>query len=84
MAKAVSSPAADARRRNRSRSRRATAIEPQKDCPLKVSGNLEIASGTGHTLDRCAQTWLCRCGQSQNKPYCDGSHRKSGFVADGA
>jgi CDGSH-type Zn-finger protein/uncharacterized Fe-S cluster protein YjdI len=61
----------------------ALAIEPQKDGPLKVSGNLEIVSGTGHTLDRCEQTWLCRCGQSQNKPYCDGSHRKSGFVADG-
>jgi CDGSH-type Zn-finger protein/uncharacterized Fe-S cluster protein YjdI len=62
----------------------AVAIEPQKDGPLKVSGNLEIVSGTGHTLDRAEQMWLCRCGQSLNKPYCDGSHRKSGFVADGA
>lgn len=60
------------------------AIEPQQNGPLKVAGNLEVVSGTGHTLARVTETWLCRCGHSQNKPYCDGSHRKVGFVADGA
>ncbi|GAB3095802.1 CDGSH iron-sulfur domain-containing protein [Lysobacter terrae] len=60
------------------------AVEPQKNGPLKVTGNLEIVSGTGHTLDRVTETWLCRCGHSKNKPYCDGSHRKVGFEADGA
>ena len=59
-------------------------VEPQKNGPLKVIGNLEIVTGTGHTIDRVTETWLCRCGQSQNKPYCDGSHRKAGFEADGA
>lgn len=57
-------------------------IEPQKDGPLKVIGNLEVVSGTGHTINRVTETWLCRCGHSQNKPFCDGSHRKVGFVAD--
>jgi len=57
-------------------------VEPQKDGPLKVTGNLEVVSGTGHTINRLAETWLCRCGHSQNKPFCDGSHRKVGFVAD--
>jgi len=56
-------------------------IDPQKDGPLKVSGNLEIVSGTGHTLNRVIETFLCRCGHSKNKPYCDGSHRKVGFVS---
>jgi CDGSH-type Zn-finger protein len=59
-------------------------IDPQRNGPLKVTGNLEIVSGTGHTVDRVTETWLCRCGQSKNKPYCDGSHRKAGFEADGA
>jgi len=57
-------------------------IDPQKDGPLKVSGNLEIVSGTGHTVNRVAETFLCRCGQSRNKPYCDGSHRRVDFLAD--
>lgn len=60
----------------------ALRIEPQKDGPLKVTGNLEVVSGTGHTVDRVTETWLCRCGHSQNKPFCDGSHKRVGFVAD--
>ena len=59
-------------------------VEPQRNGPLKVTGNLEIVSGTGHTVDRVTESWLCRCGHSRNKPFCDGSHRKSGFEADGA
>ena len=50
--------------------------------PLKVVGNLEVVSGTGHTVNRVTQVFLCRCGQSANKPYCDGSHNAAGFVAE--
>jgi CDGSH-type Zn-finger protein len=50
-----------------------------KDGPLKVSGPLEIVSGTGRTVQRTSETWLCRCGGSANKPYCDGSHARLGF-----
>ncbi|HSR65514.1 MAG TPA: CDGSH iron-sulfur domain-containing protein [Xanthomonadaceae bacterium] len=60
------------------------AVEPTRDGPLHVTGNLEVVSGTGHTVNRVTETWLCRCGRSNNKPYCDGSHRKAGFRADGA
>ena len=54
-------------------------ITPLKDGPLHLKGNLEICSGTGRTINRTQEAWLCRCGASQNKPYCDGTHRKIGF-----
>ncbi|OYY92062.1 MAG: hypothetical protein B7Y45_00815 [Sphingomonas sp. 28-66-16] len=54
-------------------------IEPQRDGPLAVTGNLEMCAGTGRTFDRVTSVWLCRCGGSANKPYCDGTHRRIGF-----
>lgn len=58
------------------------SIDPQPNGSVKVSGNLEVVTGTGRTVNKVTQTWLCRCGQSANKPYCDGSHKAAGFVAD--
>ncbi|MGC3962901.1 MAG: CDGSH iron-sulfur domain-containing protein [Rhodocyclaceae bacterium] len=54
-------------------------VDPVPNGPLHVTGNLEIVSGTGKTINRVTETWLCRCGHSANKPYCDGSHAKVGF-----
>jgi CDGSH-type Zn-finger protein len=59
-------------------------LTPQLDGPLQVSGNLELLSGTGRTVARVTETWLCRCGQSKNKPFCDRSHIAAGFQAAGA
>ncbi|MDB5524438.1 MAG: hypothetical protein JWM58_2201 [Rhizobium sp.] len=56
-------------------------VSPQPNGPLLVTGRLEIDSGTGRNVARVEKTWLCRCGHSQNKPYCDGSHKAVGFVA---
>jgi CDGSH-type Zn-finger protein/uncharacterized Fe-S cluster protein YjdI len=47
--------------------------------PLLVSGNVEIVSGTGRTIDRCMKAALCRCGGSANKPFCDGTHKTNSF-----
>ena len=55
---------------------------PQKDGPLKVSGNLELCAGGGRVVQRGTTAYLCRCGHSQAKPFCDGSHKAAGFVAD--
>ena len=57
-------------------------VQPTPNGSLKVTGNLEIVSGTGRTVNRVTQVFLCRCGQSKNKPYCDGSHKAAGFEAD--
>lgn len=54
-------------------------ITPQTDGPLAVRGNMEIISGTGRMVAREQNVRLCRCGQSANKPYCDGTHAKVGF-----
>ena len=55
------------------------AVDPQLDGPLKVSGNLEITSGTGRVVARLTGARLCRCGASATKPFCDGSHARIGF-----
>jgi CDGSH-type Zn-finger protein len=57
-------------------------LTPKKDGPLYFSGNLELVSGTGRTVNRLREAWLCRCGRSNNKPYCDGTHKKTGFRSD--
>jgi len=55
------------------------AIDCQLNGPLKVRGNLEITSGTGRVVSRGVTAFLCRCGGSNNKPFCDGTHSKIGF-----
>jgi len=48
--------------------------------PVHCAGPLALRDAAGHT-SFSDQTFLCRCGGSQNKPYCDGTHRKIGFVS---
>jgi CDGSH-type Zn-finger protein/uncharacterized Fe-S cluster protein YjdI len=55
------------------------AVDPQTNGPLRVRGNLEILSGTGRAVARVTSAYLCRCGASANKPFCDGTHAKIGF-----
>lgn len=57
-------------------------IAPLPNGSLKITGNLELVSGTGRTFDKVTKVFLCRCGQSKNKPYCDSSHKAAGFLAD--
>jgi CDGSH-type Zn-finger protein/uncharacterized Fe-S cluster protein YjdI len=55
------------------------AIDPLTDGPLQVRGNMEIISGTGRVVARVESARLCRCGASNTKPFCDGSHERVGF-----
>lgn len=54
-------------------------VSPLPDGPLLVTGNLEVVTGTGRTINRVTKVALCRCGNSANKPYCDGTHARIGF-----
>ena len=54
------------------------SLHVQPDGPLHVRGRLELVDGDGATTTP-TRIALCRCGASQNKPFCDNSHRKVGF-----
>jgi len=54
-------------------------IEFKKDGPIRISGNLTINAGSGRTAWQGTMAVLCRCGESTNKPFCDGTHRKIGW-----
>jgi len=58
------------------------AVDPLTDGPYQVRGNLEITSGTGRVVARVQSAKLCRCGGSNTKPFCDGTHQKIGFRSD--
>lgn len=57
-----------------------TKIEILKNGPLLVYGTLHITNANGETEKKNKTTAFCRCGVSQNKPYCDGAHRKAEFI----
>lgn len=55
-------------------------VEISPNGPLMVYGNITVKFPDGEKEQREHRvTAFCRCGGSQNKPYCDGSHRKNGF-----
>lgn len=61
----------------------ATKIKAVKDGPFQVNGGVTIqdASGEEKFFEADQDAWLCRCGASQNKPYCDGSHKQIKFLS---
>ena len=54
-------------------------IEVSPNGPLLVYGNITIKDSRIDTAFRENVTAFCRCGASSNKPYCDGSHKKTSF-----
>ena len=58
-------------------------ITPYRDGPFLVRGSFELVDHDGNRYERRRRTIaLCRCGRSQIKPFCDGSHRAAGFRAE--
>ena len=62
---------------------REQSVDPNRvtvasDGPLYMKGRLRIRTRDGKTFEE-TRAALCRCGASQNKPYCDGAHADAGF-----
>jgi CDGSH-type Zn-finger protein len=45
--------------------------------PLFVSGGVELVDSEGNRFETKEKVALCRCGESTNKPFCDGTHSGS-------
>jgi CDGSH-type Zn-finger protein len=60
-------------------------ITPYRDGPLIVRGDFRLVDQDGAEIDPGRRTIaLCRCGKSGIKPFCDGTHKRSGFSAPSA
>ena len=49
-------------------------IVPAENGPYVVSGSVTLMAPDGRVIEHEAEMALCRCGQSNNKPFCDGTH----------
>ena len=60
------------------------AIQARANGPYKITGPVTIVDSEGREFDipEGNAVALCRCGYSANKPFCDASHKRVGFVAE--
>jgi CDGSH-type Zn-finger protein len=59
-------------------------IRCRENGPYVVQGAVKVVDHLGNEFTIPAgkdNIALCRCGQSKNKPFCDGSHRQCAFLA---
>ena len=56
-------------------------VTVRNDGPLRLEGDFSIEDTAGKEFGLAGRTVisLCRCGHSDNKPFCDGSHARAGF-----
>jgi CDGSH-type Zn-finger protein len=47
--------------------------------PYYCKGRIELVGSDGRVLQTASEAWLCRCGKSKQKPYCDGNHALARF-----
>ena len=62
----------------------AAKITVNNNGSLRVEGEFTICDPSGKEFGLAGRTaiGLCRCGHSENKPFCDGSHRAAGFQSE--
>ena len=59
-----------------------TTIRAARNGPLFQRGRISVTNDAGEVIREDTRVALCRCGGSENKPFCDGTHRHNGFRAD--
>ena len=59
-----------------------TKVTPIRDGPLMVVGEIQVVRDDG-SVEVLPRATLCRCGESQHKPFCDNEHLRIGFKAPG-
>jgi len=60
-------------------------ITPYRNGPYLLRGDFTILDQDGNPIEHGRETVaLCRCGRSQSKPFCDGTHKLVGFEAGSA
>ncbi len=57
-----------------------TKVTALPNGPLMVEGTINVIKPDGTNEVKENKSFLCRCGHSANKPYCDGGHKKNGFT----
>lgn len=50
-----------------------------KGGPYQIEGPCALIDSDGNEIVKEGKIFLCRCGQSSRKPFCDGSHKKYEF-----
>lgn len=60
------------------------SIVVRRNGPYRVLGEVRIVDGDGNEHAKPDGEWihLCRCGQSSTKPFCDGTHKRTGLVGE--
>ncbi|MBN2213364.1 MAG: (4Fe-4S)-binding protein [Bacteroidales bacterium] len=56
-----------------------TEIRVMEDGPLIIRGSFKLTGTDGKEYNNPKMVSLCRCGASMNKPFCDGTHSKTGY-----
>ncbi len=61
---------------NKKTNEKQPAIKINKNGPIKITGPFELVGADGQSItpENATEVYLCACGRSKNKPFCDGSH----------
>ncbi|MEY2989279.1 MAG: CDGSH iron-sulfur domain-containing protein [Candidatus Nanopelagicales bacterium] len=54
-------------------------ITPLPDGPNQVTGGVIVKDADGNVIKEAETVYLCRCGFSEDKPFCDGAHKRNNW-----